>query len=65
MARAMKSRQDLEDTVLQKALIDDKFRVELLVDARGASERILSEEATGSKLPPNLSVRSSRRLRTL
>jgi hypothetical protein len=57
MAREMKSRQDLEDTVLRKALIDDKFRAELLVDAKGAVERTLSEEAPGSKLPPNLSVK--------
>jgi hypothetical protein len=57
MAGEMKSRQDLEDTVVRKALIDDKFRAELLVDAKGAVERTLSEEAPGSKLPPNLSVK--------
>ena len=52
----VKSRRDVEDTIVRRALGDDEFRAALLVDPRSAVERILSEEHPGAKLAAGLAV---------
>ena len=51
-----KSRQELEDTILRKALGDDKFRASLLADPKAIVEQTLSEEYPGAKLPAGFAV---------
>jgi hypothetical protein len=58
MTEKKRTRRDLEQAVIKKALRDEAFRKALLKDPKSALESVLAEEVPGSKLPANLEVKA-------
>src|SRR5262249_40851325 len=53
-----RSRKDLEQAVVRKAVLDEGFRKKLMADPRGAVEQVLGEEVPGAKLSADLDVKA-------
>jgi hypothetical protein len=52
------NRNDLEQSVIRRAMMDEGFRKNLLTDPRAAIETIIREEIPGGKLPAHLVVKA-------
>ena len=53
-----RSRSDIEQSVIRRAMIDEDFRKHLLSDPRAAMEIVIGEDVPGGKLPANLQVKA-------
>lgn len=58
MTEKKRTRKDLEQAIIKKAILDATFRKQLLTSPKSALESALSEETPGSKLPANLDVKA-------
>jgi hypothetical protein len=58
MSQEKRTRKDLEQAIIKKAIMDATFRKELLASPKTALETVLSEEKPGSRLPANLDVKA-------
>jgi hypothetical protein len=53
-----RNRNDLEASVIRRAMLDEDFRKSLLTDPKAAVEAVLREEIPGAKLPATMTVKA-------